>query len=256
MNLSVAIITKNEERILEKTLKSVRAIAEEIVIVDSGSTDRTEEIAISFGAQFYKEDWKGYGPQKNSAIDKCKGPWILNIDADEVLSDELQKEIAEIKSSGEEGVIYCIHRRAVVFGKEIRHGEWRKTTPIERLFPKNSGRYNDKFVHENFISEIKRIPLHGFIYHHTYLTLTDYFQRFNRYSTEAALEYRKWGKKYHLWKLAFEPAFKFFREYLLKLGFLDGVEGLVLAAGGAMFVMTKYFKLRELEKKQSGPNKL
>lgn len=97
MKLSVAMITMNEERILAKTLESVKSIADEIVIVDSGSTDRTEEIAKNYGAKFYRESWKGYGPQRNSAIEKASGEWILNIDADEEISPELQRKILEIK---------------------------------------------------------------------------------------------------------------------------------------------------------------
>ena len=124
MKLSVAMITMNEERILEKTLESVKDIADEIVIVDSGSSDRTEEIAKKYGTKFYVESWKGYGPQRNSAIDKASGEWILNIDADEEISPELQKKILEIKSSTDDRSVFNVNFTSVCFGKKIRYGGW------------------------------------------------------------------------------------------------------------------------------------
>ena len=123
MKISVAIITFNEDKILERTLESVKDLADEIVIVDSGSTDETENIAKKYGAKFYHELWKGYGPQRNLAIEKCKGKWILNIDADEENSKELKEKINEIiadeKSTKE---VFKINRVSVYYGKQIKKG--------------------------------------------------------------------------------------------------------------------------------------
>ena len=125
MKISVAMITFNEEKILRKTLESVKGLADEIVIVDSGSTDATKCIAEEFGAKFYPETWKGYGPQRNSAIEKCKSEWILNIDADEEISEELQKKIIEItRNTSNRKEIFKINRLSVCFGKDIKYGGW------------------------------------------------------------------------------------------------------------------------------------
>lgn len=249
MKLSVAMITLNEERILEKTLCAVKEIADEIVIVDSGSTDNTETIARKYGAKFFVEPWKGYGPQRNSAIDKCSGDWVLNIDADEELSPALQKKIAEIKNSDkdnkDEKKVYSVNFTSVCFGKKIKHGGWSNSYHI-RLFRKDAGRFNDSMVHEEFQTEEKVYTLHEDIYHHSYVSLEDYFKKFNRYTTEGAIEYYKKGKKSNIFQIALNPLFKFIRMYVIRLGFLDGVEGFVLACTSAMYTMVKYYKLSEI----------
>ena len=124
MKLSVGIITLNEEKIIGKTLKSVEEIADEIIIVDSNSSDKTIEIAKSFGAKVFTEAWKGFGPQKNSVIDKCSGEWILLIDADEELSESLVSKIKKIINGKTDYNVYKINRSSVCFGKRIKHGGW------------------------------------------------------------------------------------------------------------------------------------
>lgn len=250
MRLSVAMITMNEERILAKTLESVKDIADEIVIVDSGSTDKTEEIAKSYGAKFYKESWKGYGPQRNSAIEKASGEWILNIDADEEISSQLQKKILEIKNSESMGEVFSINFTSVCFGKKIKHGGWSNSYHI-RLFKKSAGRFNSNTVHESFQTEKKIEVLKEDIYHHSYSTLEDYFTKFNRYTTEGALEYYKRGKKCNIFQLTINPIFKFLRMYFIRLGFLDGKEGLLLACTSSLYTLVKYYKLNEIYKNNS-----
>ena len=220
MRLSVAMITMNEERILEKTLESVKDIADEIVIVDSGSTDRTEEIAKKYGAKFYVESWKGYGPQRNSAIDKASGEWILNIDADEEISPELQKRILEIKNSKDSGSVFNINFTSVCFGKKIRYGGWSNSYHI-RLFRKSAGRFNSNTVHESFETKEKIYTLKEEIYHHSYSTLGDYFTKFNRYTTEGAIEYYKRGKRCNIFQLAFNPIFKVIKPPIVAPKHLD-----------------------------------
>lgn len=252
MGLSVGIITFNEEKRLGRTLESVKDFADEIIIVDSGSTDKTVEIAQKYNAKFYVEEWKGYGPQKNSVIDKCKEDWILLIDADEVISGKLREKILEIvnKSSGD---LYEINFTSVCFGKKIKHGGWSGSYRI-RLFKNGIGKYNDNVVHEAFVTEGKMERLKEEIYHYSYEDLSDYLTKFNRYTTEGAKEYHKRGKKVNLFWLVLNPIFKFIRMYIFRLGFLDGVEGLLLAILSSNYTMVKYYKLLEINRREKNGN--
>jgi glycosyltransferase involved in cell wall biosynthesis len=245
MKLSVAMITRNEEKILDTTLKSVVSFADEIIIVDSGSIDGTEEIAKKYGAQFFTENWKGYGPQRNSAIEKCSGDWILNIDADEEITPDLQIKIKNIKENELEKKVFLLNFVSICFGKEIKHGGWANFYRI-RLFRKNSGKFNDNMVHENFETSESSYKIKEHIRHHTYATLEDYYEKFNRYSTEGAMEYHRRGKKFHWYNIIFNPMLRFANLYFLRLGFLDGIEGYLLAYATAMQNMAKYYKLKKL----------
>ena len=178
MTLTVAMITLNEEKNLERTLKSVQDFADEIVIVDSGSTDKTEEIAKKFGAKFVYQQWLGYGPQRNKAIELSTSDWILNIDADEEISPELANKIKGIKENSRYKV-YKINFMSVCFNKKIRHGGWSNTYRI-RLFRKNAGSYNENSVHEEFATSQEIAKIHSYIYHHSYSDLADYFKKMSR----------------------------------------------------------------------------
>lgn len=252
MGLSVGIITFNEEKRLERTLESVKSFANEVIIVDSGSTDKTHEIAQRFGANFFVESWKGYGLQKNSVIDKCKENWILLIDADEVISSELKDKIIEIVNHGKEDV-YEVNFTSVCFGKKIKHGGWSGSYRI-RLFKNGIGKYNDNVVHEAFITNGKIAKLKEEIFHYSYEDLADYLSKFNRYTSEGAKEYFKRGKKSNTFGIVINPFFKFIRMYIFRLGFLDGVEGLLLAILSANYTMVKYYKLLEMNRRDKNGN--
>lgn len=254
MKLSAAIMTFNEERNLERTLKALADICDEIVIVDSGSTDGTKVVAEKYGAKFIYQPWLGYGKQRNAAIESCNGKWILAVDADEELSPELKQKIIEIINGTEDKKVYEINRLSVCFGKQIKHGGW-GTSYAVRLFLKTAGRFNDNTVHESFVTQEEVYKIKEDIYHHSYLTLEDYFSKFNRYTTEGALEYYKKGKKASIGQMIFNPIYKFIRMYIIRLGFLDGVEGFLLASTSSMYSMVKYFKLREIYKNGSYVNK-
>ena len=249
MTLTVAMITLNEEKNLERTLKSVQDFADEIVIVDSGSTDKTEEIAKRFGAKFVYQKWLGYGPQKNKAIELSTSDWILNIDADEEISPELANKIKAIKENSRYKV-YKINFMSVCFNKKIKHGGWSNTYRI-RLFRKNAGSYNENSVHEEFVTTHEIAKLHKYIYHHSYSDLADYFEKFNKYTTLGAIEYYKKGKKASLISIVLSPIYKFLRMYIVRLGFLDGLEGFLLATTSSLYTMVKYYKLREIYKNGS-----
>jgi len=233
MKLSVGIITKNEEVNLKLSLEAIYDLADEIIIVDNGSTDDTKKIALQYKAHFYTEEWKGYGKQKNSVLDKCKGEWILLIDADEVVSPELKVKIKSILDSNDTTSVYALNRCSICFGKEIKYGGW-SNEYIPRLWKNGS-------VPTKRISEK--------LYHYTYHTLEDYFVTFNKYTTLNAQKYFGKNKKTHFFQFTIKPIFAFFKRYILRLGFLDGTEGLLLAQLNAIYVITKYYKLKELNKK-------
>lgn len=250
MKLSVAMITFNEEKNLERTLNSIKDLADEIIIIDSGSTDKTKEIAEKFGAKFYLEPWKGYGKQRNSAIEKCSSEWVLNIDADEEISQELLLKIKEILNEPREYEVYTVRFASICFGKELKYGGWSNSFHI-RLFKKEAGRYNYNVVHESFDTEKKIGKIVEKIYHHSYLTMEDYVTRFNRYTTEGAIDYYNKNKKATLFQIFLNPLYKFIRMYIFRLGFLDGIEGFAIANMSSLYTMVKYFKLREMYKNET-----
>lgn len=249
MKLSVGLITFNEEKNIARTLDSVLEIANEIVIVDSGSTDKTLEIARKYNAAIFSEEWKGYGRQKNSVIAKCNGEWILLIDADEEISKELKNKIKIVINDEKSSSVYKPNFTAVCFGKKIRYGGWSNHYRV-RLFKKGIGKYNDREVHEKFITNEKPEILQEEIFHHTYEDLEDYFVKFNRYTTESAIQYKKQNKKKNFILFYLDSIFKFFKMYIFKAGFLDGYEGYLLAKLSSFYVFIKYAKLREKNKNE------
>jgi glycosyltransferase involved in cell wall biosynthesis len=257
MNLSVGLITHNEEKELPRTLNAVKELADEIIIVDDGSTDRTVEIAHAFRAKVYTEDWKGFGMQKNSVIDKCKGKWILLIDADEELTPQLVRAIQEIVTTERPRYeVYKIRFISFCFGKKIKHGGWSGFYRV-RLFLNGAGKYDDRQVHETFVTTKKVGAIKSAINHYTYTSLEEYLNKVNAYSSQSAFQYLKTGKKKSVAGSYFASLFHFMEMYLLKLGFLDGHEGYLLAKMSALYVLMKYVKLRELTTGQaSQPNDL
>jgi glycosyltransferase involved in cell wall biosynthesis len=248
MNLSVGLITYNEEKNLARTLKAIEDIAGEIVIVDNGSTDKTVDIARSFGASVFVEPWKGFGMQKNSVIDKCRGKWILLIDADEEVTSELKEHIRNITENQiTQHEVYKIRFQSVCFGKEIKRGGWSGFYRI-RLFLNGAGRYDDRQVHEIFITSSSIWIIRKNITHYTYDNLEEYFEKFNRYTSEMAKQYHGKAKKKSVVSIYLDAKINFFKSYILQLGFLDGYEGYLLSKAGAMYTLVKYSKLRELNK--------
>lgn len=244
--LSVGIITYNEELRLARTLNAVKDLADEIVIVDSFSKDKTVQVAESFGAKVFEIAWPGYGAQKNNVIERCTKDWILLIDADEVITPELAKEIKDVIEK-DECSVYEIPFNSVCFGKRIKHGGWSGSYRI-RLFKRESGLYTLDAVHERFVTDSKIEKLKNRIDHYSYEDYSDYLTKFNRYTTEGAeVAYNK-GKSAGLFNIVLNPIFKFIRMYIFRLGFLDGVEGLALATLSALYTSVKYLKLREMKK--------
>jgi glycosyltransferase involved in cell wall biosynthesis len=267
--LSVVIITHNEESNLGRTLASVQPLVAEgkgeIIVVDSGSTDRTVNIAKSFGAKVFIEEWKGYAAQKNSAIDKAEGDWILSLDADEELSDKLPPgavgfSIPELLQAVDYGRgkkpypadlnSFRFHRRNYFLGRWIKHGGfW--PDPKLRLFKRGSGRFEDRTVHESLQVEGTTYPIGPDIIHHSYPTLADYIDHMNRYSSLGAeMAVAKGQRGFSLFNIVLRPLATFIYNYIFRLGFLDGREGLLLHLYHAVYVSWKYSKTWELGRKK------
>ena len=248
MPLSVAIITLNEEAKLGKTLESLRGLADEIVVVDSGSTDRTLEIARAHGAKVFSESWKGYAAQKNSAIAQATGDWVLSLDADETVEPALAEEIrAVIGRTGDDGVHgYFIPRKNFFFGRWIRHGGF-YPDPKLRLFRRGTARFKERVVHESMEADGPTGRLRHALLHDAYPTLSGYLEVCNKYSTlSAEIAYGKGHRRFSLWNIVLRPWATFVYNYFFRLGFLDGKAGLLLHLNHACYVSWTYAKAWEL----------
>jgi glycosyltransferase involved in cell wall biosynthesis len=255
--LSVAIITLNEEANLPRTLASIQ-FADEIILVDSGSTDRTVEIAQSFQAKVFTEPWKGFGAQKNSAIEKCTSTWVLSLDADEELTPELQSELKTLLQADPEPAAdaYRIPLRHIFLHRFIRHGGFYPDIKL-RLFRRHTNtpiRFSERSVHESIQCEGPIGLLHHDLVHHGYPTLDTYIEHMNRYSTLGAQLLSAKGKTSRSWpafaaNTVIVPGLTFFWNYIVRLGFLDGREGLLLHLYHSAYVSWKYAKAWTLSRK-------
>ena len=245
--ISAVIITQNEERNIGRCLASLKGIADEVVVIDSGSTDQTEAICHAHGANFHHHDWEGYSGQKNYAEGLAAGPWILSIDADEALSDKLRKELLRLKeSSPEEENVYSFCRLTNYCGYWIKHCGWYPDEKI-RLWRKGVGRW-DGVVHEQleFLHQVKQQRLQGDLLHYSYYSIEELAARQVKYASLAAQKAHQQGKKCPTGALAIKPLWTFLRNYLLKGGFLDGKAGYEVCRMSAFYTMVKYARLKEL----------
>jgi glycosyltransferase involved in cell wall biosynthesis len=240
-HLSVILITKNERRNILGCLRSV-AFADEWIVVDSSSTDDTREIAMRFGARVVKtDDWPGFGPQKNRALALARGRWVLSIDADERISEELAAEIVAAVHGGAAQLAgapgadaargpagYELSRLSSFCGQWMRHGDWYPDRVL-RLFQRDAGRFSDDRVHERLLVQGRVDRLSGHVLHETMPSLDDAIEKMNRYSSGRALDQVRGGRRSSLAGALGHALWAFIRGYLLKRGFLDGRLGLVLA---------------------------
>lgn len=243
--LSVIVITKNEEQNIVDCLESVRW-ANEIVVVDSQSEDKTVELARRYTQKVYVKPWKGYAALKNFALQQCAGDWILWLDADERLTEVLSEEIQGLLRQGVIGVVgFEISRKAFFLGKWIRHCGWYPGYVV-RLFRRESGQWSDTKVHEHLELKGNVGRLNADLLHYTDPNLWHYFEKFNRYTTLASEELTAKGERFRLSQLTVRPAWLFLRMYFVKFGFLDGLQGFILCVLSSCYVFTKYAKLWEL----------
>jgi glycosyltransferase involved in cell wall biosynthesis len=248
--LSLAVITLNESANLERCLKSV-PMADDIVILDSGSTDGTRELAKSLGARVFNEEWRGFRAHKQRATDLCKNDWVLSLDADEALSPEAQNELKALLSGDADKFDgYEFPRLTWNLGRWIRYGGWYPDLQL-RLFNRTRASWGGgEHVHERVEAvHVQRLAspiLHWAFRDHAHQVATN-----NRYSGLGALELQRRGKKFSLLRLIFKPISKFLETYVVKRGFLDGLPGFIIAVGAAYSVFLKFAKLWELENRES-----
>jgi glycosyltransferase involved in cell wall biosynthesis len=242
--LSVIIICKNEQDNIRDCLDSV-AFADEIILLDSKSTDNTLNIARKYTDKlFITEDWPGYGPQKNRALCKAKGQWVLSIDADERLSDTLQQEIQQVIHSETPFDAFKLLRLSSYCGRMIRYGDW-KNDYVLRLFRNKSGQFTNDTVHERYVLNQGKLwsKLKSPLFHYSFKSLEQVLSKVNEYSTLSADRKYQQHKKSSVKKALCHASWSFFRGYFIRLGFLDGREGFLLAVSNALGVFYRYAKL-------------
>lgn len=248
--LSVAVITKNAGRHLEACLQSV-AFADQIVVVDSGSSDDTVRIARAAGAEVVETDWPGFGPQKNRALALCRHPWVLSLDADECLSDELANEVRAIiaaaaGAAGEEASAdagrdagFWLRRHSAFCGQVMRYGLWGNDRVL-RLFRRDRARFSNDLVHERVVIDGPTRTLTGILIHDSVDTVADAMAKARFYAELGARGLRDKGRRAGAGSALAHALWTFIRGYLMKAGFLDGRKGLVLAYISALGTYWKY----------------
>jgi len=244
IKISAAIITFNEERNVARVIESLRC-CDEILVLDSGSNDRTVEVATKLGARVEEASWHGYAAQKNIAAELATYDWILSLDADESLSEALEAEIWQIKKSGPKFCGYTVPRLAQYLGRWILHSGWYPDRKV-RLFDRKRAKWVGEFVHESVKVDGPVGHLESNLLHFTCNSLSEHLRSMDSYTTLAAQEMVSRGETASLGRLLVDPPWTFFNTYFVKLGFLDGVEGLAIAYMGAFYNFVKYSKARHM----------
>lgn len=253
--ISLVVITLNEEANIERCIKSVPFV-DEVIVVDSLSIDRTVEIAESLGAKTFREKWRGFGPQKAFATEQAKNDWVLNLDADEALSPELAAEIVQKFSQLDPETGYLFKRRSFHMGRWINHGGWYPDLQL-RLYNKKKSQWDSAGLHEK-VQVQKKAKMRYDLLHWVFKDLSHQVVTNDRYSTLGAQGLKAKGKGFSYFKLFTKPVSKFIECYFVKLGFLDGMPGYIIAVGASYSIFLKFAKMWEMEKvtKASPPKDL
>lgn len=248
--ISVCIITFNEEKHIARCLESVKW-TDEIIIVDSFSTDRTLEIARKYTDKIFQREWTGINDQRNYAMTLANHEWIFALDADEETTPELRERIKQILSSNQNDMNgFLIPRKTLYLGKWIKHGGWYPDYKL-RLYKKGSGCYKGTDPHDHFyLNNSKPSKLYEHILHFTYEDIQDQIKTINNFSTAFAEKFLKEGRKFCFADLIFKPLWKFIETFFLKFGFLDGTAGFIISVNTAFYQFTKHSKLYELQNKR------
>jgi len=242
------MIAKNEEHNIQRCIESqLDCINEIVIVIDSSTSDNTLEKVKSYPSVKYEVvEWQGYAKTKEYAVTLTGNEWVLWIDADESISDELSKELISFKNKSPKYSAYTVARKAYFLGKWIKHGGWYPARVI-RLFNKNWAKFVYKDVHEYLIADSQVGELKNDLNHFTDPSIKHYFDKFNHYTTLAANELDKNRKSFSILDILVRPISIFVKMYFIKLGFLDGMQGLILAVFSSLYVFTKYCKLWEIK---------
>jgi len=249
--ISVVIITLNEETNIERCLSSVADIADEIVVLDSISTDRTKEICLKYGVKFIEQPFLGYIEQKNKVLEYSAYPHVLSLDADEAVSEELKSSIKKVKENWQSDGYY-FNRLTNYCGKWIKHTDWYPDQKL-RLFDKRKGLWTGINPHDIYTlqPESNQSFLKGDLLHYSFPSIDHHLDIVKKFTSIMALESYKKGKKSGIGSLLFSPTWKFIKSYFICRGFLDGFYGFVIAVISAHATFIKYLKIRELYKENS-----
>src|SRR5579859_1902160 len=242
MKITATIITLNEERNIARAIESLRC-ADEILIVDSGSVDRTVELAENLGVRVIEAGWRGYAGQKNWAAEQASYDWILSLDADEALSESLEAEIWTLKKNGPQADAYTMPRMARYLGKWILHSGWYPDRKI-RLYHRQKARWVGDFVHESVQVKGKLGHFESNLLHFTCDSIAEHVKTLDRYTTLAAQEIAARKLSVPLSRMIVDPPWTFMKSYFFQRGFLDGIEGLIIAYMAAFYTFLKYSKAR------------
>ena len=249
-SITAILITLNEEDNIEKCLQSI-AWVDEIIVVDSGSKDRTEEISKKYTKNFFYSEWSGFGRQKQKALDKATSEWVLSIDADEIITEKLKEEIIKIISSENYLNGYKIPRRSFYMGKFIKHCGWYPDY-VTRLALRNGCFFSEDIVHERLILSNGDTGYCRFnINHFPYKNINHHIEKINKYSDLSAIKMFENNQEVSWLKILITPFFGFFRAFFLRLGFLDGLQGLIISLSTGLIGFLKYLKLKEMNLKKS-----
>ncbi|MGD0666738.1 MAG: glycosyltransferase family 2 protein [Bryobacteraceae bacterium] len=244
MKITATIITFNEERNIARAIESLRC-CDEILIVDSGSTDRTTELAEKLGARVIEANWRGYAGQKNWAAEQASYDWVLSLDADETLSEALEAEIWNLKKSGPRCDGYTMPRLARYMGRWILHSGWYPDRKL-RLYDRRQAKWVGDFVHESVAVSGRVGHLQSNLLHFTCESLSEHIKTMERYTTLAAQELASRRIKVPLHRVLFSPAWAFVKSYFVNRGFLDGPEGLTISYMAAFYTFLKFTKARNM----------
>ena len=246
--ISVIIVCKNEAAIIGKTLQALEGLTDDIIIYDNGSTDETLSIAAQHQAIIHKGVWEGYGKTRQKSIAFAKYKWVLSLDADEIIDEELKKSL--VSTTLDENKVYAFHRKNFLNGKHLKYGEW-GTDIQKRLFNREKINWDDAEVHESLVipatTAVEKLP--GAILHPSMKNMNDYAAKMVKYAQLGATKYFRKGKRSNWVLIRMAPGFTFLKYYILKGGFLDGYYGYTCARMASYYTFMKYTMLRELEQK-------
>jgi glycosyltransferase involved in cell wall biosynthesis len=245
--LSAIVITRNEAHNLRDCLQSMQGLVDEIIVVDSQSTDETVAIAREYGAKVSQPtDWPGFGPQKNRALDLASCDWVFSIDADERVTPELAAEIKQVVQAGQEDVAYQVPRLSWYCGKFIHHAGWQPDYVL-RLFKRGTAKFSDDLVHERVVTQARITSLQHHMLHYSYLNFSQVLSKVDAYSSASAKQAYARGKRSSVTGALGHGAWAFFRTFVIRRGFLDGAHGLALSISNAETSYYKYLKLWQMQ---------